>query len=193
MKGDKQSPFAFRDLLDFQLRSTVMHRDGQLTLKAGPRPNTFQLSAPGIVDALPLRDKRFLRFTMTLILAETKDGTRLKVEDASYQYQNDKHGEQWIFRYDYQRAPENQHPPSHLHVRGAFVENGCLPGKKLLEDVHFPMLRTSFESVIRLLHEQFGVECNTHRSFWRPLLALSERLFLDIAHKPLSGPDSQRT
>jgi len=100
----------------------------------------------------------------------------MKVEDANYQYQLDRQGDCWIFRYDYERNPPNEYPPSHLHIRGNLHEI-CLPPAKQLEDIHFPVLRGSIESVIRLL-VQFGVRCNKAQSFWRPVLALSEGLFL---------------
>ncbi len=44
------------------------------------------------------------------------------------------------------------------------------------------------EGVIRLLVEEFGVQCNQPASVWRPVLAETERSFLEIAHVPLSGP-----
>jgi hypothetical protein len=44
------------------------------------------------------------------------------------------------------------------------------------------------EGVIRLLADQFGVPCNEPPEVWRPVLAEAEQTFLDIAHRPLSGP-----
>ncbi len=187
--GTKHSPEAFRQLLDFQLRRTVMHSTGQLKLKAGPRAGTFDIAGPNLVGPLPLRDGHFLRVSVSLMLAKTTDGIRMKVVEASYQYQLDETNDSWVFRYDYERNPPNRYPAGHLHIRGTLHQK-CLPRGSMqeLEDVHFPILRCSIEAVIRLLADQFQVSCTTARSFWRPVLALSEELFLAMAHKPLSGP-----
>ena len=56
-----------------------------------------------------------------------------------------------------------------------------------LHRVHFPTGRMPLEGVIRLLADQFGVPCAEDASTWRPVLAETERAFLDIAHMPLSG------
>jgi len=164
-----------------------MHQSGQLRIYRSDNPRTFRIAGPEQLTPLPLRDHHFLRVDVSLELASTPDGVRLKVRESSYQYQFDAAGNQWVFRYDYERNPPNHYPAGHLHIRGTLVEN-CLSSDHLLEDLHFPILRSSIEAVIRLLHEQFGIKCNTAASLWRPMLALSEELFLDIAHKPLSGP-----
>lgn len=124
---------------------------------------------------------------MTLFLTDTTDGSRVKVETSSLQYQMDETGDRWIFRYDYVREPPEPHPSAHIHVRGSLIEP-CLAAKQSLEDVHFPTNRVSIESVIRLLIEQFAVPPNNAPEIWRPLLAESEALFMQIAHKALSGP-----
>jgi hypothetical protein len=160
-----------------------------LKLKTGPRAGTFNIAGPNLIGPLPLRDGGFLRVTVSLVLANTADGIRMKVEEASYQYQLDETNDSWVFRYDYERNPPNHYPAGHLHIRGTLHQE-CLPRGDVqqLEDVHFPILRCSIEAVIRLLAEQFQVRCNTPRSYWRPVLALSEDLFLAMAHRPLSGP-----
>jgi hypothetical protein len=111
----------------------------------------------------------------------------VKVASSSFQYQLDEEGDSWVFRYDYVRQPPDPHPAAHVHVRGSLAEQ-CLRDKQALEDIHFPTQRVSLESVIRLLIEQFNVSAHQPSEIWRPLLAESEALFLEIAHKSLSGP-----
>lgn len=109
------------------------------------------------------------------------------MEKAGYQYQVDQDGECWVFRYDYVRIPPEPHPGAHLQIRGNLVED-CLPLGVSLERIHFPTMHISLESVIRLLADGFGVPCNGPPEIWRPVLAESERLFLDIAHRPTTSP-----
>jgi hypothetical protein len=42
--------------------------------------------------------------------------------------------------------------------------------------------------VLRLLIEQFQIPANSPPETWRKVLAVTERIFEDIAHRPLSGP-----
>jgi hypothetical protein len=139
------------------------------------------------LDPLPLRDGRFLRLSMSLYV-DVEDRNYLKVEEASYQYQEDREGRDWIFRYDYLRNPRDPYPASHLQVNGDLRVAGVLPAGTELEDVHFPVGRPAVEWVIRLLAEQFRVPCREPDAIWRPVLATSERLFRGIARTPLSGP-----
>ena len=75
------------------------------------------------------------------------------------------------------------YPACHLQLRGTLIETGDV------ERVHFPTHRVSLEAVVRLLIEEFNVPTRTPAEFWRPLLAESEAIFLDIAHQSLSGPE----
>jgi len=138
-------------------------------------------------DTVRLRDGRFLRVFIVLFREPHNGGYRMKVEQASYQYQVDPDGNRWVFRYDYHRDPGGRHPPAHLQVRGDLREP-VAPYRGLLERTHFPTGRVSIEAVIRLLVEQFGVPPASVPEMWRRVLAESERLFEDIAHRPLSGP-----
>jgi hypothetical protein len=107
---------------------------------------------------------------------------------SSFQYQLDRDGEQWVFRYDYVREPPAPHPAMHFQLRGTLAE-ACLPDGCPLERIHFPTQRISLEAVIRLLIEQFGTPPRQPLEIWRPLLAQTEADFLAIAHRALSGPD----
>ena len=180
---------AFRDLIQLLLGNTILPTGASARLSKGPRKDAYVVGGNGgPTDSLPLMDGRFLRLTMRLFLTATNDGQRVKVESSSFQYQTDKTGDRWIFRYDYVRSAPDQHPSAHAHIRGSLAEP-CLAAKQALEDVHFPTQRVSLESVIRLLIEQFNVPSTYPTEVWRPLLAESEALFLAIAHQSLSGPD----
>ena len=124
---------------------------------------------------------------MYMSIQGTPEGRRLKVDSSGFQYQADQDGKRWIFRYEYERNPPRPHPPTHFHVRGNLME-ACLPDGELLEDIHFPVLRISIEAIIRVLVDQFHVPCQSPRSVWRAMLTESERPFLDIAHRAVSGP-----
>jgi len=185
MAGDHQSFDAFRDLVSLLLNLTVLRQpEGGVRLDYGPLGrDRAVLEGRGREDPLPLNDERYLRLFVSLRLVPTEHGRRLKVEQSAYQYQADRAGERWIFRYDYLRMPPTPHPAAHLQIRGALTED-CLPPHALLERLHFPTHRVSLEAVIRLLADQVGVPCNEPTEVWRPVLTESERLFLLIAHPP---------
>ena len=188
--GRHESFEAFRALTSLLLSLTILDPAGAVTLGSGPRPDVRVLGGwGGPEDPLPLTNGNYLRFSVTLFLAETREGTRLKVEESSYQYQLDTEGERWVFRYDYLRHPRHPHPASHFQIRGNLVED-CLPWRIPLERIHFPDSRVPLEAVIRLLVEQFGVPARQPPEIWRPVLSESERPFLNIAHRPLSGPEN---
>jgi hypothetical protein len=188
MAGGSAAFDAFLDLVSLLLNLTILAPGGAVRLTAGPRGNTAILGGwRGPDDALQLRDGKLLRATMLLYLERTPQGQRLKVEESSYQYQIDPLGKRWILRYDYLRHAPSPYPGAHLQIRGELVEPG-LPPNRPLPRVHFPVGRVSLEAVIRLLADQFEVPTNEPPAVWRSALAESERIFLDIAHRPLSGP-----
>lgn len=180
---------AFRDLVSLLFSHTILDRNQGLRLFKGQQQEDSRvLSGWTPFEPLRLINGRYLSLSMTLFREKTDKGPRIKVASSRYQYQLDQLGEAWVFRYDYARESPNQHPSNHLHIRGTLIEGACLPEKILLEHIHFSTDRVSFESIIRLLIEQFGVVPNSPQEIWRPMLAESERLFKDIAHKSLSGP-----
>jgi hypothetical protein len=130
-----------------------------------------------------LNDTRFLRLSASLFIEPTDEGPRMKVRNSSYQYQLDRDGDRWLFRYDYLRVPYGTEPPAHLQLHGQLAILD-----RPLDRIHFPTGRVTIEAVIRLLADQFAVPCETEPEVWRPVLAESERLFLEMAHHPLSGP-----
>jgi len=110
--GDKRSFDAVRNLADFLLRLTVLKPSGGVRLASiqGPTKRFVAGGWNGPDDPLPLNDGKYLRLAITLELVETKDGPRLKVFESSIQYQADRDGKDWIFRYDYLRYSPNPHP-----------------------------------------------------------------------------------
>lgn len=190
LSGEPHGFEDLRELTDLLLRRTVLHPSGGITQAQGQRPDTRVLGGwGGPLDPLPLTNGRFLRLSLTLFRELTDQGYRIKVADAAYQYQADRNGNDWIFRYDFLRNPPAPHPASHLQVN-AVIPEGWLPEGMPLSRVHFPTDRISFEAVIRLLIEQFGVDANEPADVWRPLLTESEALFLGVRHRSLSGPAS---
>lgn len=181
---------AFCDLASLLLHQTVLTPAGGVRLAYGtPRGDEPVLGGwNGPDDPLPLMDGRYLRVMVILFFEDTPEGRRAKVKASSFQYQLDREGDRWVFRYDYLREPPAPHPAMHLQIRGALTEQ-CLPDDVPLERLHFPTQRISLEAVIRLLIEQFGVPSNQPPEIWRPILAESEAAFLEIAHRPLSGPE----
>lgn len=180
---------AFADLASLILHHTVLDPAAGVRLTFGPRREEPVLGGfNGPNDPVLLIDGRYLRLTTQLFFEDTPGGRRAKVKMSSFQYQMDRDGEAWIFRYDYVREPPAPHPAMHLQIRGTLDER-CLPDDRPLERIHFPTQRISLEAVIRLLIEQFGTPARQPPEVWRPLLAETEAAFLAIAHRTLSGPD----
>ena len=188
--GGPPAADAFRELTHLLLRLTVLAPEGGVRLFSGPRgrPEFVLGGWRGHHDPLPLTDGRYLRLTVRLYVAPVEELSRLKVASSSSQYQLDREGDRWVFRYDYLRNPPDPHPSAHVQVRANLVED-CLPRDVTLQRIHFPTARVSLEAVIRLLADQFGTPCHKPPEVWRPVLAETERTFLEIAHRPLGGPE----
>ncbi len=186
--GNPAALDAFRDLASLLLTITVLDSSSfvRLIRERGAHGRGVLGGPTGPTDPLMLLDGRFLRLAVSMNIETTDQGRRLKVLQSSYQYQADGDGTDWIFRYEYLRHGSNRHPPAHLQVRA--IAEDHWPWTSGVEHVHFPTGRVSLEAVIRLLVEEFGVPCNTSDDVWRPVLAASEQAFLEIAHRPLSGP-----
>ena len=189
MAGNRQSFDSFCGLVSLLLGLTVMKTGGGVRLVSlKSREERFVMGGwKGPTDPVPLNDGRYLRLAITLQLVNTPKGPQLKVFESSFQYQLDRDGDHWIFRYDYLRHPASQHPPAHFQIRAKLTEYSILRRGQTLERVHFPTSRVSLEAIIHLLVTQFGVRCNHLPEVWRLVLAESERLFFDIAHIPLSN------
>jgi hypothetical protein len=166
-----------------------MHPTGSLRLVylEGRGLRTAVGGSGGTTDPVRLNDDGYLRLSVSLALVDDPDhGRRLKTLQSSYQYQHDREGKRWIWRYDYLREPGvDPYPQAHLQVNGTEVSG---VDDKDLPDIHFPTGRVAIEGIARLLADQYGVKCNCEPEVWRPALATAEKAFLEIAHRPLSGP-----
>jgi hypothetical protein len=117
----------------------VLSPTGGVRLARGEDPDRAALGGyGGPTDPLPLNDGRFLRTSVGLYVAGLDEGNRLKVSTSSYQYQLDREGERWIFRYDYLREPPEPHPSAHLQLHGSLAEPEVLASDRPLERIHFP-------------------------------------------------------
>jgi hypothetical protein len=191
--GDRAALHHWRDLANLLLHVTVADASAnlRLTLPNDKLAEDHRAVLHGFGErALLLRDGRFLRVFQVLSIEATDQGPRVKVQSSSYQYQTDKAGTDWLFRFDYERNPRNQYPGAHLQINAEPCAAGWLPSKKRLGRVHFPTRRTSLEAVLRLLIEDFGVRASRRENVWRAVLAASEGAFHEIAHPPSPGPSS---
>jgi hypothetical protein len=189
-QGTPESFGPCRDLMQLLLDTTVVRPGQYVTLTFGDRARAgVIMSGHGINDPVLLNDGNYLRVAVSLALELTDDGSRMKVVKSAFQYQRDKAGDEWIFRYDYLRvpAPGYAHPPAHLQIKGDLSHQDARWEK--LKDIHFPTGRVSIEAVIRTLIVQFGVSTNEPDELWMPVLSESEAAFLSIAHRPASGPE----
>lgn len=184
--GDRDCFEAFRDLTQRILTLTVAQpghavslvrtdaRTGRALVVSGTRNDTY---AP-----LRLTNGGFLNVFISL--DNRGDQGYLRVIESKFQYAIGPDKADWVFRYDFLRSPKHRYPPAHLQINGTFAAAMDRP----LPHLHFPVGRPTIEAVARLLVEQCEVPCNEHKQVWRPVLAASERAFLDAAYQPLSGP-----
>ncbi len=181
IRGGDKSPAAFAKLIGLLLRlSVVKNPQGGQVIFQRRKPTTVVISGWNKTNALiPLNNGGFLRLAMTLFIDE-HDRRFLKVLKSNYQYQLDE-GDEWVCRYDYAREPGNEHPASHLQIRGNLIAKDALPKTEPLERVHFPSRRISLESVLRLLAVDFKIKTNNHADVWRAALAASEEAWLKVA------------
>lgn len=186
--GGPDAITSFHKLVNRVLTLTVL-AEGQ-TVKLFRRPSDPSKATLGGRDArdpLKLNDGRYLRLAAYVYLDPSGGDNFLRVEETSYQYQLDTDGDRWIFRYDYLRNPPHAYPAAHMQIRGDLAERAASP--TTLARLHWPTGRVSLEAILRLLADQFRVPCNQPSEVWRPALAESERDFLQVAHRPLSGPE----
>jgi hypothetical protein len=123
--GGRPAFRAFEELASLLLHLTVLDATGIVRLTyATSRDRAALGGSGGPTDPLPLNDGRFLRVSVSLYLTERN---RLAVSTSSYQYQVDRDGDRWIFRYDYLREPGPQpHPSAHFQVRSTLSESDVL-------------------------------------------------------------------
>lgn len=190
-KGGPSAFNSIQSLFQLILQNTVMANDGSVRFARGPRRGRQVLGGwGGPTDPVPLTNGNYLRVMLDCYIdLDDPRGPFVKINESSFQYQLDREGLRWVFRYEYQRNPQNLHPAAHLHIRGDLTESGVLPPDRALEKLHFATHRVGIEAVVRVLIEQFSVPARTEPSLWRPVLAASEQAFLEVAHAVPSGPD----
>jgi hypothetical protein len=129
----------------------------------------------------------YLRFTMGLYLKPDGADKYLRSSISSYQYQLDKAGDDWVFRYEYERDrhASDRRPMGHLHVCGD-LHADCLDQKDTLDRVHFACGRPTIEGLITVLADEFHIDTNSADEVWRPALRETEAAFLSHAHPALS-------
>lgn len=186
-EGDwDESVEGFRCLVDRILRLTVMNEQCfvRTARNADDADSPRILGGPdGPEDPLALNDGNYLRFIVDL----DWDGKQLRVAESTFQYQLDRGGDKWLFRYDFLRNRPSEKPESHVHINGSPPDFFKLPEPKwTLKDVHFPTAkRVSIESVLRLIADDFMVPCNSTdeidlgdnktEPLWRAVLRESEK------------------
>ncbi len=176
---------SFRELVSRLFCLTVGHKKASVHLRRLKDGSRAELEggygeAPAVIR---LTNDCFLRLVVALYL-DPRD-QYLRTSLSCFQYQTDEAGEDWVFRYEYNRTrnADEVKPTGHLHVRSALVSETALDNKRPFARVHFPCGRPTIESTIRLLIDDFGVPPDAPEEVWRPVLAESERSFLDVAHK----------
>lgn len=202
--GDQSSFEAWARLANLLLSHSVL-RNSQTLLRCKTEPSkaasTRLLSGGHDPLGIPLQltDGKWLRVSQTLVLDSDGDPPRLKVAKCQYAYLlNETESTSlegatapWVFRYDYVRVRDDEHPPGHLHVNAKFENIGALDLSKYttLPRIHFPTGRMSLEAIIRLLVHQFGV--TPVDEYWEEMVDESEKSFQSIAHQPASGRSSR--
>jgi hypothetical protein len=187
--GTPESFTACKNLIQLLLDLTVAATGQHVSVQTRDRGSNVAIvrSMRDVNTPLLLRDDNFLRVAISLVIEPTDQGPRMKVSKSAFQYQRDRPGDEWIFRYDYVRVPgaKYRHPAAHLQVRGE-LDHGD-PTWSALKDLHFATSRVSFEAVLMTLMWEFGVPSNEPEEFWRAALSEAERAFAEIAHRPIAG------
>ena len=138
----------------------------------------------------PLTNRYYLYVAYTLEVTED----RVTTHRATYRYQpTDRlRDPDWIFRYEYERAPDADGerrtiPRAHLHVN---AEPAKHTGTKPFSRLHLPTRHVTLEQVIWHLIQDHGVRPN--KDDWLEILWRNERAFRDIQrcreHWPYDPP-----
>lgn len=99
-----------------------------------------------------------------LIRPNPSDGSKVQTAEYSYVYAASADADNdWIVRYDYvpeeASSSEYRYPVAHIHFNGysEYYDQLAIPGKKLLEKLHFPTRRITLEDFIEHLIIEFAV------------------------------------
>lgn len=199
MNGGEHAPFYFLEFLK-QLFSLTVAKDGQSFLMietyfdkekkqdcyiiCGPKRKILDTSAEvGRESYQPMRlnDGRYAYIYYQCFL--NKDNNNyLTVANSKFAYQLDEKGIDTVLRIEYQREAANHYPASHFHIHGRWIHEELEEAKELVK-FHFPAVRSSIESFVLLLINEFEVKTNSDLTKVKPLLRRFENVFLDIARK----------
>jgi hypothetical protein len=130
---------------------------------------------------LPLSNGHFLFVYQRLGLR--REERYLTTLEYRYVYQATEADDSWIFRYEYQRQPEEgyPYPLSHLHIN-ATPDNYA--GDKDFTRLHLPAgERVTIEDVVRHLVAEHGIEPTSPD--WREVLDGAKQAFREIQKKRL--------
>lgn len=175
--------FIFSDFVQYLLCKTVL-KEGSSVYSYSTRPNRVIISGRQrqqdsggreAYESLPLNNGKYL-FVYYDNFIDPKDQF-LKTAVSKLTYQNDLDGVEQHFRFEYVRIPPNHYPRAHVHVYGSWQYDGI---SKDMDKFHIPVLRSTLESVIRMLHYECGVATNCRNEEWEPMLAATEREFSKI-------------
>jgi hypothetical protein len=168
----RHNPSILAELIDRLLKVTVLTTGHAVTYV--PISKNTGIICGRRDEALQLNDGRFLKLVMKYA---SEDGQAFKLNYACVQYQLDtnRHSNRFIFRYDYDIDPKVNHPAAHLQIRGQLAES---PVNKSLEEIRFPLVQVTIESILRLLVHDFDIVPNNPN--WQQTLKFSEDTFIRL-------------
>jgi hypothetical protein len=173
MSGTRHhNPSDFAELIDRLLKVTVLQQGHSISYIPISKNSGTVCSRKG--EALPLNNGKFLKLVMDYGPdSSSNQDSKLQYACVQYQFDHVRHSNKFIFRYDFDIDPEADHPVSHLQIRGQLAEK---PVKKPLEEIRFPLVKVTIESILKLLVNDFGIVPNNPN--WRHTLKFSEDAFL---------------
>ena len=198
--GGQDVPAYFRDFLQKLLNLTILAGGQSLRLHYGNSSDDFTIAGPKRTDIgkaaegreffqpLKLNNGHFLSVIYDCFL-DKSNNNRISVRSSKVAYQLDFDGRKQIFRYDHNRIPGNRYPTSHLHVYGTWLHRMA----KELSKTHFPVIRFSMESIIKLLVHDFQIASNLEEAVWEPIFTHTEKRFLEVMTKGKVVLDAQNT
>lgn len=130
---------------------------------------------------MPLENGRYLYLYQRLGLRRPE--RYLTTLEYKYQYQEAEDDESWVFRYEYQREPEEgyRYPLAHLHVNGALE---TYTADKPFPRLHLPTDRVTIESVVQHLVDEHEVACISPQNS-QEVLRRSGEAFAEIQRRRL--------
>jgi hypothetical protein len=172
----------FSNLLQKLFSLTVLKEGEAIVCELDRKMSMGTLGSRLAQPALQLNNGLYLKFFMKFSYGA---GSPLTITSSSFQYQVDGSSSftrRFVFRYDYDINPQDGHLVAHLQINGKLNEDVV---EKKLEDIRFPIVRPSVESLIILLIDGFGLRPNDQTGEWRKILDYSESAFREYQAKKL--------